>query len=279
MWFQWLGGVLLLGSSILCFQRAEVFSTPENLYRDTVAKNPAASDSYNQLGIVMAKKGNYPEAIEDFTRSAKGDPGNCDPWMNLGHTLTLQGKFPEAEQDYLIALKIQPNAPQTHKMYASLLKSQGRNIEALYHLRKAADFKPDVDTYTEMASLEYATGNSRQAVEYLRRALALKPFPPNVVIMNNLAWMLATCPDASVRNGDQAVKYASQACLLTGYRQAGLVGTLAAANAEAGHFPEAISTAETAIKLATATGNTRIAAMNQQLLLLYRAGRPYHETR
>jgi tetratricopeptide (TPR) repeat protein len=279
MVFRCVAAVLLLGASVLCFHRATVFSTPEDLYRDTVAKNPSASDSYNQLGIIMAKKGNYPEAINDFTLSAKGDPGNCDAWMDLGHTLTLQGKFTEAEHAYLTALKIRPNAAQVHKMYASLLQHQGRINDALYQLQLAAIFNSDATSYMDLASLEYATGNSRQAVESLRRALALQPYPPNIMILNNLAWILATCPDGSVRNGNDAVKCAELACRLTGYKQAGMMGTLAAAYAEAGRFPDAVTTAETAIKLATDAGNKQFAAMNQQFLLLYRAGKPFHEKR
>jgi tetratricopeptide (TPR) repeat protein len=279
MAFRCAAGVLLLGSSVLSFHRAGVFSTPETLYRDTVAKNPSASDSYNQLGIIMAKKGNFTEAINDFTLSAKGDTNNCDAWMDLGHTLALEGKFPEAEHAYLTALKIQPNAPQTHRMYANLLRQEGRNAQALYHMRLAAIQDPDAEMYTELASLEYASGNSRQAVEHLRRALALRPYPPNLAAMNNLAWILATSPDDSVRNGNDAIKYAQQACLLTRFKEPGMMGTLAAAYAEGGHFPEAITAAETAVKLATSAGNNQLAARNQQLLLLYRAGKPYRETR
>jgi len=208
---------------------------------------------------------------------AYGNPLRCDDAVAWHAADALEGKFPEAEHAYLTALKIQPNAPQTHKMYASLLRRQGRNAQALYHLRLAAILNPDAETYTELASLEYATGISRQAVEHLRRALALKPYPPNLVALNNLAWILATSPDASVRNGNDAVKYAQQACLFTGFKQPGMLGTLAAAYAETGHFPEAITAAETAVKLATAAGNSQVAALNQRLLQLYRAGKPYRE--
>jgi hypothetical protein len=56
-----------------------------------------------------------------------------------------------------------------------------------------------------------------------------------------------------------------------------MIGVLAAAYAEAGRFTEAMATAQKAIELATAAGDQGFAAMNQQLLKLYRAGRPYHE--
>ena len=56
-----------------------------------------------------------------------------------------------------------------------------------------------------------------------------------------------------------------------------MVGTLAAAYAEAGRFPEAVATAEMACGLATQAGDQALLARNQQLLDLYRAGKPYHE--
>jgi len=57
------------------------------------------------------------------------------------------------------------------------------------------------------------------------------------------------------------------------------LGTLAAAYAEAGRFSDAIKAAQKSLQLATATGDERSAAINRQLLGLYRAGKPYHEPR
>ena len=56
-----------------------------------------------------------------------------------------------------------------------------------------------------------------------------------------------------------------------------MVGTLAAAYAEAGRFPEAFRAAEKAVALATAAGQTELAEKNRQLLDMYQAGKAYHE--
>jgi tetratricopeptide (TPR) repeat protein len=108
-----------------------------------------------------------------------------------------------------------------------------------------------------------------------RLLLAAKPDQPEA--LNNLAWLLATSPDAAVRDGAEAVRLAEQGCRLTDYKQAQMLGTLAAAYAEAGRFTEAVTTAQKAIELARAGGDMQFAAANAQLLSLYRAGRPYHE--
>jgi spermidine synthase len=89
--------------------------------------------------------------------------------------------------------------------------------------------------------------------------------------------MLATAPDDSLRDRTEAVRLAEQACRLSGFKDARTVGTLAAAYAEAGRFGDAVSTAQKAVDLATASGNVQFAGINGQLLGLYRAGKPYHE--
>jgi len=110
---------------------------------------------------------------------------------------------------------------------------------------------------------------------FLNRALTGRPPGEN----NNAAWALATNPDAAKRNGALAVKLAEEACKQTQYQQTIMVGTLAAAYAEAGRFDEAISTAIKACELAEKNGETNLLQSNQQLLKLYQNHQPYHETR
>jgi Tfp pilus assembly protein PilF len=111
---------------------------------------------------------------------------------------------------------------------------------------------------------------------HYQKALQIKPDSPD--ILNNLAWLLATCPDAHIRDGVQAVKYAGRACELTHYGMAPLVDTLAAAYAEAGRYDEAMAAAQKACALATAAGEPELLEKNQKLLALYRTHQPYHET-
>ena len=48
--------------------------------------------------------------------------------------------------------------------------------------------------------------------------------------------MLATSPDAKLRNGRRAIELATRACELTKYKAAYILSTLAAAYAETGDF-------------------------------------------
>jgi hypothetical protein len=64
---------------------------------------------------------------------------------------------------------------------------------------------------------------------------------------------------------------------LTEYKEPRLIGTLAAAHAEAGRFDEAVRTAEKAREIALSLGQKDLAAKNEDLLRLYKSRRPYRE--
>jgi hypothetical protein len=118
-------------------------------------------------------------------------------------------------------------------------------------------------------------GKQAEAEMHYHEALRLNPDFTDA--LNNLAWLLATCPDASIRNGARAVQLSERACELTGYKKTIYVGTLAAAYAEAGRFDDAMATAERAIALARKNGESALLQRNRELLELYRAHKPYRD--
>jgi hypothetical protein len=113
-----------------------------------------------------------------------------------------------------------------------------------------------------------ATGRHNAAPEFIR-------LPP--VEANNLAWVLATHPDAQKRDGPRAVKLAESACQQTRFKITILVGTLAASYAEVGRFEDAIATAEKACQLAQEGGEKELFERNKKLLEIYRNRKPFRE--
>jgi Flp pilus assembly protein TadD len=118
-------------------------------------------------------------------------------------------------------------------------------------------------------------GQTRESGQRFEEALQIDP--DSTEALNNLAWMLAANSDPAIRNGARAVEYGERACQLTQFKQTTMVGTLAAAYAEAGRFADAVATAEKACALAGQNGEQALLKRNRQLLELYRAGQPYHE--
>jgi tetratricopeptide (TPR) repeat protein len=267
--------VLVSTLFLLAFQRARVFSTEENLMRDTIAKNPAATYAQNDLGVILAKRKDMPGAMDHFQAAVIADTNDAAAHLNLGQTLMIAGRLSEAEKEFQATLALKAYDVGAHKDYARLLSSEGRNREAVYHYLVALRFQPDVETRLNLAALLYQNGDAHGAVDQFQ--LVLQTEPDHIGALNNLAWLLATCSDGSVRNGSNAVVYAEHACELTHYRQAKVTGTLAAAYAEAKRYPEAVSTGKLTVKLANDAGDQSVTYVGNELLKLYNNNLPYHQ--
>ncbi len=140
--------------------------------------------------------------------------------------------------------------------------------------------RPQMDpTYTEAqnrkASELFQQKDFKGAIARLR--FALKKLPRSPALLNNLAFLLAICPDASLRNTEEAVRLAETACQLTHYQTAADVSALAAVYSEAGRFSDAVKMSQKATALAFVAGDQALLGPNQKLLELYRSGHPYHE--
>ena len=86
---------------------------------------------------------------------------------------------------------------------------------------------------------------------------------------NNLAWLLATCSDPSLRNGLRAVTLARQASEHSHNQNPIILGTLAAAYAEVGKLSEAVATAQRARQLALDQNNRTLAQVLESQLRGY----------
>ena len=104
---------------------------------------------------------------------------------------------------------------------------------------------------------------------------ALRLNPQNPVTCNGRAWALATCPLAKYRDGPKAVEFATRACELTDWNEAGIIDTLAAAYAEMGDFALAVKWQTRAIDLETDTKNKDEFAGR---LKLYNEKKAYRDT-
>ncbi|HMP83886.1 MAG TPA: tetratricopeptide repeat protein [Verrucomicrobiota bacterium] len=261
--------------TLLTFQRSVVIASERSLWHDTLAKNPAAWTAHNNLGVVAAEQGDLETATRHFEQSLGLNPRNAAAHINLGRALAMRNDFPQAERHFLSALELKPLDTDASLHYAQTLAAQGRVNEALSTLNKALSFKPDLQLRLSLAAMLRQTGDTRGAIEQYREVIRLKS--DSAEAHNNLAWMLATTPDDALRDGTEAVQHAERACRLTQFRDAGMVGTLAAAYAASGRYSDAVATAQKAADLADAAGQTQFAALNRQLLELYRAGIPYRE--
>ena len=242
-------------------------------FQATLQINPGCYDARSNLGRLLAEHGKPGEGKEQLEALLDRNPRNAGAHKNLGSVLLSEGKGAEGIAQYALARQLQPEDLMIPEDLAAALAKPAAVELAPPQLRQALDLLPTAEMRAQVASALAEQERFQSAIQAYRAALALQPQSPG--LLNNLAWLLATCPAAETRDGAEAVGLAERACELTGHQQTLMVGTLAAAYAEAGRFADAVVTAQRACALAAASDDQALAARNQQLLQLYRAGQPY----
>jgi len=175
-------------------------------------------------------------------------------------------------------LELQPDFAETHNNLGAALANNAQIDAAILHFNEALNIDPDyLDAHNNLGTALEQQGKIAEAIIHWRMTIRLNQ--TNIYALNKLAWTLATYPEASVRNGAEAVKLSEWAVNLTRGREPALLGTLAAAYAEVGRYPDAVKTAENAISLAATQGDTATADALRRQLQFYRADSPYRDRR
>jgi hypothetical protein len=155
------------------------------------------------------------------------------------------------------------------------LSQTGAPEEGIADLQTAVKLQPgNIDGRNNLGNALLQQGRVREAMVQFQKVLEIQPH--DLRAQSNLALVLATSSDASLRNGVKAVALAEETDRLTEGKNPLVIGTLAAAYAEAGRFPEAVTTARRALQLAEAQGNAGMADMLRAQIGLYQAGSPFH---
>jgi len=245
--------------------------------RHAVELSSGSAAANNMLGVViMAATRDAANAEPHFRRALECDPGFAEAYSNLGNVLHAQGRYAEAVEQYQRALQLAPERASVHFNLGVTQMRLGQAASAQQSFRACLDRDPRFNAArTRLADLFISTGRYADAAAQLDAACADEP--SNIGVVNDLAWLLATCTDPAVRDGRRAVQLAERACAATDAPPAALLDTLAAAQAESGDFAAAADTARRAIAAATAAGDTALADRVRQRRACYEAQRPYHE--
>ena len=173
-------------------------------------------------------------------------------------------------------MRLQPNYADAYYNRGSVLFAKGRVDEAIADWEKALEMQPDdADAHTSLGNALLQKGSLREAIAHYVTALALAPEDPHS--RNNVAWILATASDSSIRDGARAVGFAQEAVQLSGGREPRFLRTLAAAYAESGRFSEAIAAARKAAVIATMQAKPDMAKRLEKDLVLFRGNLPLRE--
>jgi tetratricopeptide (TPR) repeat protein len=249
-------------------------------YQESVDINPNYVQGHSNLGSALRQTHHMKEALEHFQTALRIDPQFARARNNLANALAELGRTDEALFEYQRALETNPELTNAHTKatvhynMGFILCQAGRIEEAIAHFQEALAIEPTLlAPRRKLADLWYRQGRVREAVDQWLLLVRLQP--RDAVLLNQTAWILATCPDASIRNAAIAVDLAQRAVQLSGGHDPRFHDTLAAAYARAGRFPEAVQAARQALTLASAPSVAPLAENLRARLRLYEAGTAY----
>lgn len=217
-------------------------------FEASVALNPESAAAQFNLGTALTLAGRLEEAIGRFQSALRIRPDYTLAHNNLGNALLSLGRLDDATGHFSAALRADPGNAAAHNNLASVLLEQGDVERALPQLREALRIDPaHAEAHFNVGRAFRRRGELSLAVDHLSQAVRLKPdWAP---AMADLAWLLATAPEAKRRDADQAIRLAERAAELTGRRDAQTLDVLAAAYASAGLFERAVEVTGAALRL------------------------------
>jgi tetratricopeptide (TPR) repeat protein len=247
-------------------------------YQKALEIQPRSAALQFNLGTAFDRKGQVDKAIEQYQEAVDLQPDFAQARNNLGDALLRTGRTDGAIAQFQEALKIWPNSTMLRNNLGRAFLLKGQVHEAVAQFQKTLEIQPSfVKARNNLANALLQSGQVNEAMAQFQKTLEIQP--NNVDACRYLAWVLATCPEPSIRNGAKAVELAQKANQLMGDGNPVVLSTLAAAYAEAGRFPEAVTTAQKALQLAGSQTNAAsvVNALRTQIKC-YQAGSPFRDS-
>ena len=262
-----------LGSALLDAGR---FEEAMAHYEKASEIRPDNAMARHALATTAVRLGRHDEAVAHYRKLLELEPNDASTHRTLADLLAGRGRFEEAVVHYREALRIQPDDAMVCNNLGAALVLLGRLDEALVEYQRALKLSPDyARVYCNMGDLSVKRGRFAEALRDYQQAVSIQS--DLAMARGKLAWLLATNPEPSLRNGAMAIEHARRADQLCGGKQPEVLDVLAAAYAEVGRFSEAVATAHKALDLATQQHNHGLANALRDRIALYKIRKPYRQ--
>ena len=234
--------------------------------------------AYYNLGCYDRDQGDYPQAIVNFKKALSTESDSAlgfSPslaYNNLGYAYLHEGDITNAVANCDKALALQPRYPEAYfNLGRAFLANHQPDVAVDCFQRALGLDSSAAEIHCQLANALVQVGQPAAAMAEYSRTLQLRPGLDEAA--NNLASLLATCSDRSLRDGARAIALARQASEHSHGQNPAILATLAAAYAESGKLSEAVATAQEAQRLALAQNNTALAGVLESQVRQYQQGR------
>jgi tetratricopeptide (TPR) repeat protein len=260
---------------------AQDFKAAADLFRrglELAPPNSGLSRSIqHKLGTALALEGNVEAAVrhfEEVVRTAPPDQQD-EPAAKAHYSLGVlgagAGNVDLAARHLTSALRYNPNYLEARLALGDLQRRHGRFAESMKHYQEALR----INSRVIAARLGYAMalvrlGRYREARDWLDESVRAQPDTPEAA--HALARILASAPDASVRDGRRAMAIVQQIAATNNTTEVG--ETMAMAAAELGDFTQAVTIQGQVLHAAQSAGQYQDVNRITANLRLYQKGQP-----
>jgi Flp pilus assembly protein TadD len=169
----------LVRQSSAAYDRGDFKAALELLQR-AVAANPSDAVAQNNLGQVLVRLGQVPEAIQHLSAAAEAVPGNWSYRFNLARAQGLSGDWGSAVESYQQADALFPNDHVTLFNLAQALQKANRPADALPVLERVVAAAPDDPSFLlSLGSAYEQAGRGADAARAYARYLEQAPSAPD----------------------------------------------------------------------------------------------------
>jgi tetratricopeptide (TPR) repeat protein len=292
----------------MAYLMEEKLEEAQKAFDKAIEVNPRAPTALLQRARVLALRGDRPEAIADLDKAIELDPDEAIPLILRARILQQAGETEKALGDLEKVLAGQPDHPAALELRGLIAAEKNDFVAAIRDFRRLLErHDNDALVHGQLGMLHLAAKQPRAAIKEFTRSIELDPGqfaswrgrsdaeisigdhaaaladlekgleiqPDNDGILNNLAWLLATSPEDSIRDGKRAIELATKACEETEWKEAHIISTLAAGYAEAGDFETAKKYSRQAVDVGSETAEVK--DQLEQELRSYEEAKPWRE--
>jgi tetratricopeptide (TPR) repeat protein len=240
-----------------------------------VELNPTNSAVHLDLAV-SAKRSDPERAIAEARHAIELGPENSSAHQFLMNCFVELHRYGEASDLGREWLAVTPYDAAAHSALSVALAETGDFTSAAQHFGYVMMLRPEAEqAHAQLRQILLSLARDPDGLQRLRDIAANAPDSPRM--LDEIAWLLATYPDSKSRDGTEAVRLAERACALTERRIPALLDTLAAAYAEGGDFPRAISVIEEALNDARSSGDNDAVKLSEIILTSLRERLPYRQ--
>lgn len=289
-------------------RRGEVRAGLTDPYLEDVRALGTGARGFERTGMDLVHSGRFAEAAEAFAKAAASDPADTESMFFAAMARLRTGDVAGAERDLKRAIERDPDNPRAHAALANLLAHRGEDDAAIAAYRTTLRLDPSsADSHAGIATALMRTGEPASALEHYERTIELRPahgparlgralarvrlsrwreaiagleddlavFPDQPAFAHIVARLMASAPDAAVRDGARALELSNE--LSDTIRSAEIGETLAMAYAEVGRFDAAVELQRDVLRTAHAAGDPHAVRRMEANLARYSAAEPCRE--